>query len=302
MNFCDPDRSDDPSARALATLTWFPAITDAELARRAGVSEDHPALSKARKQLALGASHWFICAGEACSTSARRALEQHSDTGVLSLTGCQGHCDHAPVSVLRCGDHHEGLAHYGGEEKRVADFARHAAAFDHLWNARDPIAVFRFDPLHGHTQTAPLAAFDFLTGHFRGRGRLGQRGAPVAKELLGHFEASGNALTLRMRVDFTLKDGDRDHHEALVIITREEGVFVGRAITDGGAHDLYRYQVEDDGAILFDDRAPGHGRDKRHARKRLTPTPNGYEERLEIETEPGRYDELYCVEMIRRSR
>lgn len=298
MSWNDLERREDPLRRALGILTWFPAISDAELARRTGLSEDDDSLAKARERLALGTSHTLVCAGEACAASAKRLALQQGDTGILSPTGCQGHCDHAPISVLRCGAHHEGLAQYAGEEGRIANLARHAAAFGHLWDAEDPVSEFRFDPLHGHADAAPLAAFAFLTGHFRGRGQLGAHGAPVAKELLGRFEASGRALVLRMRVDFTLKDGDRDHHEALVTITCEDGDHVGRAVTDGGAHDLFHYQIEDDGSVLFDDRAPGHGRDKRRARKRLTPTPAGYDERLEVEGVDSRYNELYCIPMI----
>jgi hypothetical protein len=262
---------------------WVSSQSDPRAAREA--------LARAAQHFAAGDRQLFLCRGEACRPAPDSA-DAAARAGVLSCdTGCQGECERGPMATLLF----DGAARsFGGLDTREAwrdlnaYIARCVAAGSAL--VEDGAAkALRFDP--DHPETGPdLAPFAFLHGHFRGEGVYGTSGRSFRKEVIGRWEAGGAALSLRMEVAYPLPSGGVDAHEALVLVTPErDGEFwIGRAITDGGVTQAFRYAFDaDSGALHFSDRPPGHGHSAKRARKLLIPAADGYEERLEVERDGG---------------
>ena len=145
-----------------------------------------------------------------------------------------------------------------------------------------------------------LQPLRFLIGHFRGEGRYANRAGTFHKEVIGTWEAGGRFVGLRMSLTYPLQDGRQDNHEALVIVgtASTPGQFTAQAYTDGG--DIITHQLERDGeAFVFPDRPPtGHGLHVIRARKWLTPTRDGFEERLEIDQGDGHFTLYSVIPMI----
>ena len=157
------------------------------------------------------------------------------------------------------------------------------------------------DPEERRQALQPLR---FLLGQFHGEGCYVHRAGTFAKDVTGSWEVGGRFLGLRMSVTYPLKDGRKDIHEALVLIgpPSENGLFVAQAYTDGGAIIEYRLSYEG-GRLSFADRPPTehaeHGLQVTRARKCLTPTVDGFEERLDIDRGDGQF-EPYSVIALRR--
>ncbi|NOT53848.1 MAG: hypothetical protein HOP18_04505 [Deltaproteobacteria bacterium] len=146
-----------------------------------------------------------------------------------------------------------------------------------------------------------LQPLRFLLGSFRGDGRYVNRDGSFQKEVIGSWEAGGRFLGIRMSVVYPLADGRKDIHDALVLIgpPAEDGLFVAHAYTDGGAIVEYRLSYES-GTLSFADRPPNeHRLQVARARKTLTPTVDGFEERLDIDRGNGQF-ETYSVIALRR--
>jgi hypothetical protein len=150
----------------------------------------------------------------------------------------------------------------------------------------------------------PLRPFRFLLGDFRGEGRYTGSNNVFQKELRGSWEAGGRFLALRMSVTYPLAGGRRDIHEALVIVGAQEasGPFEAHAYTDSGL--VQRYQLEwNNNTVSFADRLPTeHGSTIRRARKSLTPTSDGFEERVDVDWGDGTFALYSVVQMQRVNR
>lgn len=154
------------------------------------------------------------------------------------------------------------------------------------------------DPEERRRALQPLR---FLLGDFRGEGRYVHRRGTFEKEMTGSWEAGGRFLGVRMSVVYPLADGRKDVHDALVLIgpPSENGLFIAHAYTDGGTIVEYHLTYEN-GAVSFADRPPNeHGLQVSRARKCLTPTVEGFEERLDIDRGDGQF-EPYSVIALRR--
>lgn len=151
---------------------------------------------------------------------------------------------------------------------------------------------------------ASLQQFRFLLGDFRGEGRYTGSNSVFQKELSGSWEAGGRFLALRMSVTYPLADGRRDIHEALVIVGAQgvSGPFEAQAYTDSGF--VHSYQLEWSGhTVSFADRPPtGHGSKIQRARKSLTPTPDGFEERVDVDWGDDTFTLYSVVQMQRVNR
>jgi len=146
-----------------------------------------------------------------------------------------------------------------------------------------------------------LQPLRFLLGSFRGEGRYLHPPGIFEKEMVGSWEAGGQFLGVRMSVIYLLRDGRKDIHDALVLIgpPSENGFFVAHAYTDGGAIVEHRLTYKG-GVLSFVDRPPNeHGFQVAGARKCLTPTVDGFEERLDIDRGNGQF-EPYSVIALRR--
>jgi hypothetical protein len=131
----------------------------------------------------------------------------------------------------------------------------------------------------------PLQRFRFLLGHFRGEGRYTQGAKTFYKEVSGSWEAGGRFIGLRMRVTYPLSGNRKDIHDALVIIGAHptSGQFEAQAYTDSGIIQTYQLEWQGD-TLSFADRPPTeHGSKVKRARKNLTPTVEGFEERVEVD-------------------
>ncbi len=282
----------DPVAQALAALVMRPDADD-DLLRKFldGAARESDTLAAARALFGFSEAHYFECRGEACREFAGVHGIGEGSPCALTATACQGHCERAPVGVLRCGDRILHFAEYAGAEEPLARYLRRAGAAGHPWVEDAGARDFEIDPVHGK-RDFPLAPVAFLAGHFRGVGHYVKGSARFFKELRGEWCAGRRALALHMAVGFPLRDGRRDQHEALVLIRPEadgsgDPAWVGEAIEDGGGGRQYHYRVDDEGAVVFDDRPPGHGDSATRARKRLIPTETGYLEHLEVERGDG---------------
>ena len=184
---------------------------------------------------------------------------------------------------------------------------QHAQSLPALSNGSYAQIISPTNPVHDHATPSPaLQPLAFLLGHFYGHGQYVGRSGSFQKEVTGVWEAGGQFIGLRMAVNYPLKDGRNDCHQALVIIGSNPTTqqIESRAYTDGGyvfEHPMELYE----GTLRFPDRPPGHAASGRRARKVLIPTPDdqgsqgGYEERLEVEQEDGRF-EVYSTLLMRR--
>jgi len=240
----------------------------------------------------------LVCDAVPCANVAR----VRCDGVPVRRTGCQGLCKHKPMVALRIGEGRELIGRAATERDRdaVAAFARaawHERSF--LVPERSAIEPLRIDPEHGDTSPAArLQGFHFLASRFRGAGRYTDGSYSFTKEVVGTYEAGGRFLALRMEAHYPTSDAGLDVHRALVIVgIGERGALVGRAFTDGG--DVHDYEIScDRGELQFADRSPDHGAIWKAIRKRLVPTANGYDERLEVDRGGG-FEPYYTIAMRR---
>jgi hypothetical protein len=87
---------------------------------------------------------------------------------------------------------------------------------------------------------------------------------------------------------YPLADGRKDVHKALVIVGSEpsSGIFTAHAYTDGGVVRECAI-ARSEQALEFADLAPGHANRWKGARKIIKPTPEGFEENLEVDGGQG---------------
>ena len=146
-----------------------------------------------------------------------------------------------------------------------------------------------------------LQQLEFLVGHFQGDGSYAKGGRRFHKEAVGAWEASGQFLSLRMRVVYPLKDGLLDVHEACVMLglNATSHQLEARVYTDGGG--VVDYELAHDGRSLsFPDRPPRHQSHAKRARKILSPCETGFEERLEVDFGTGEFEAYSLVLMQRK--
>jgi hypothetical protein len=99
-----------------------------------------------------------------------------------------------------------------------------------------------------------------------------------------------------MDASYPLSNGKKDIHTALVVVGPDtSGNIEGCAYTDGGIVRKYLVEVRE-GFLLFDDIPPGHATQLR-ARKVLSPTRDGFEERLEVDNGKGIFAPYYVIQM-----
>ena len=273
-------------------------------------SEDElrSALRRAENDYAVGDQRLYLCAAEPCcdkiefDVSAARLESLSQKIGVpISETGCQGPCKHAPVMSLRIGDKQETFAEVAAQDdwQAVLQFVKAAARAGTLLVDTGAAEKFRFDPVHDHGKpSAHMQPIEFLLGHFRGEGRYAMIDYAFQKEVIGSFEAGGRFISLRMDASYPLADGRKDIHKALVIVGAEpSGNIAAHAYTDGGQ--MREYAIErKESTLEFADTPPGHASQWQRARKILRPTPDGFEERLEVD--PGDGFVPYYVIAMRR--
>ena len=268
-------------------------------------------LQRAKDNYFDGNCRLYLCGAAPCRAkinfdASDRALEALSrEAGIpISVTGCQGPCKQAPVLSLRVADRSDFFAQVvsSSDWHTVLEFAKDAQAADTLLIDPGEAESFRFDPVHDHPKPGVhLKPLQFLLGHFRGEGKYLATPYTFHKELIGTAEAGGRFIALRMGVSYPLLDGTKDIHSALVIVGAEPstGSFPAHAYTDGGL--VREYTVEPgDGFLEFADVPPGHGQWKK-ARKTLTPTEVGFEERLEVDAGNG-FTSYYLISMRKLPR
>ena len=273
-------------------------------------SEDelHAVVENAKGKFWQGDCRVFLCNALPCHAKigfdlSIEALDRsYSEFGVpVSLTGCQGPCNQAPVLTLRVGNRSECFAQVASpaDWQAVLRFANRAAAAGTLLLDAQEAQQYRFDPVHdGPKPNVHLNHLLFLLGHFRGEGKYAMTGYTFSKEVIGAFEAGGRFIALRMDASYPLSDGRKDVHKALVIVGSEPSsdTIKAHVYTDGGA--MREYCVEsDNGQLHFDDVPPGHGKLWKRARKILRPTAEGFEERLEVDSGDGSFVPYYVIVM-----
>ena len=220
----------------------------------------------------------------------------------ISLTGCQGPCKQAPVLSLRVADRNEFFAQIASTHdwRAILEFAQRACIAGTLMTNAGAAEPFRFDPVHDHAKPSVyLAPLRFLLGHFRGEGRYTLTSYSFRKEVIGTPEAGGRFIALRMGVSYPLVDGRTDVHNAVVMVGAQASPdrFIAHAYTDAGI--FRQYAVEgNEGGLKFDDLPPGHTEQWRRARKVLRPTPEGFEEQLEVDGGEG-FVPYYVISMQR---
>ena len=271
------------------------------------------ALRQARAKYFEGENHLFICGAQPCcatigfdfSDAAFKAVSQ--ELGIpISKTGCQGACKQAPVLTLRVGDRNEMFAQVLTEKdwETVLEFVQRAAHAGTLLVDAAGAERFRYDPVHDHAKPgAHLQPVQFLVGHFRGEGTYGMTPYKFQKEVIGTWEAGGRFIALRMDAAYPLADGGKDVHRALVIVgsAPSSGKITAHAYTDAGL--IRQYSIERGlNHLQFDDVPPGHGNQWKRARKILSSTPKGFEERLEVDVGDGRFVPYYYISMYRTAR
>ena len=269
-------------------------------------------LEQAKDNYLEGESRLYLCGAPPCRAKIRfdaseSALQAVSlEGGVpISVTGCQGPCKQAPVLCLRVAERSEFFAQVvsPADWLTVLEFAKNAKAAGTLLIDPGEAEPFRFDPVHDHPKAGVhLKPLQFLLGHFRGEGKYVTTPYTFHKELIGTSEAGGRFIALRMDVSYPLLDGRKDIHKALVIVGAEPstGYFPARAYTDGGL--VREYTVEHAGGFFeFADTPPGHGHEWKRARKTLTPTDLGFEERLEVDAGNG-FTPYYVISMRKLPR
>lgn len=151
-----------------------------------------------------------------------------------------------------------------------------------------------------HRPPAPqLAGLSFLVGHLRGEGWHGDPSCRYTKEVSGSWVAGGHHLLLEMTADYPLRDGLRDRHSVVLLVSAgpEEGSLISSAYTDGGGVIDYRPAATPEG-LVFDDQVP-HGCDAIRARKILRATSGGYEESLEVDRGDGKFVPYSMITLLR---
>lgn len=290
--------------------SWTPQALETlrlQLARQGwtpGADELDAALQRARQQFDTDVAHLFLCRGRPCQQ--RQKFDASAATLPLQVTptACQGPCKQAPVATLRVGQRCEMLAQFMRQDdwQAVLDFSGRAAAAGTLLIDPGGAQTFRFDPVHDHEMaTGPLQKLQFLLGHFQGDGKFADGTDCCQKEALGSWEANGRFLALRMGVTYPLADGRKDTHTAFAMIgvNPESGDLDARVYTDGGALHDYHLEIEGD-AVMFRDRLEAHHEvQAARARKILSPTPQGFEERLELDRGTGQFETYYRIPMQR---
>jgi hypothetical protein len=220
----------------------------------------------------------------------------------IALTGCQGPCKQAPVLSLRIAERSEFFAQVAseGDWQTILKCAKQARSAGTLMMNAGAAEPFRFDPVHDHLKpSVHLTPLRFLLGHFRGEGKYSMTPYTFRKEVIGTPEAGGRFIALRMGVSYPLVDGGTDVHNALVMVGAQTAPdrFIAHAYTDAGI--FRQYLVEgSEGGLQFDDLPPGHADQWRRARKVLRPTPEGFEEQLEVDGGEG-FVPYYVISMQR---
>ncbi|HEU4340893.1 MAG TPA: (2Fe-2S) ferredoxin domain-containing protein [Candidatus Binatia bacterium] len=270
-------------------------------------------LARAKENFLRGDSRLFICNAVPCHTKIRfdvslEALEHaRRESGVpISLTGCQGPCKQAPLLSLRVGSRSELFAQVASSAdwKIVLEFASKANAAGTLLMDAGDAEQFRFDPVHDEPkQSVHLNRMKFLVGHFQGEGKYTMTPYSFQKEVIGTLEASGRFIALRMGASYPLSDGRKDVHKALVIVGSDSlsGKITAHAYTDAGLMREYSIESGQDG-LQFEDASPGHASQWKRARKILSPTQEGFEERLEVDAGNGEFVPYYSIAMRRTAK
>ena len=255
-------------------------------------------LIKVKQKYCDGINRLYLCVDQACCSKIGFDMSDDALDRVsrelrlpISKTGCQGPCKQAPIVSLRVGERSEMFAQVITQHdwRAVLDFAKAAVQAGSLLIDAGAAEEFRHDPVHDHAKTSiHLKPLQFLLGHFRGEGRYAMTGYAFRKEMIGSFEAGGRFIALRMDVSYPLADGRKDVHKALVIVGSEpsSGHITAHAYTDGGIVREYviaRFEQ----ALEFADLAPGHANQWKRARKIIRPTPDGFEEFLEVDAGEG---------------
>lgn len=267
------------------------------------------ALRRAQEKYLDGPGCLSVCAAKPCcdkigfdlSDEALKAAASGAGMAI-SLTGCQGPCKQAPVLSLRVADRNEFFAQVASAHdwRAILEFAQRARHAGTLMTDAKDAEPFRFDPVHDHAKpSVHLAPLRFLLGHFRGEGRYTLTPYRFRKEVIGTPEAGGRFIALRMGVSYPLVDGRTDVHNALVMVGAQASPdrFIAHAYTDAGI--FRQYSVEgSEGELKFDDLPPGHSEQWRRARKVLRPTPQGFEEQLEVDAGDG-FVPYYVISMER---
>ena len=274
-----------------------------------------PSDAELEQVLELGKQEYFsrsqclyVCAAQPCSNLANYDLSEQELSRLSSAigapivkTGCQGPCKQAPVLALRVGARQEIFGEVGREEdwRAVLKFTKAAVHADSLLADAGAAEKLRFDPVHDHgTPSAHMKPLEFLLGHFRGEGRYAMADYAFHKEVIGSFEAGGRFIALRMDASYPLADGREDVHKAFVIVGSEpSGQISAHAYTDGGVMREYAIERHDEN-LEFADAPPGHASQWKRARKILRPTPDGFEERLEVDPGDG-FVPYYVIPMQR---
>jgi hypothetical protein len=256
------------------------------------------ALALAKENYFAGENRFYVCDAQPCCNktgfdTSDAALEHLSgELGLpISKTGCQGPCKQAPVVSLRIGARSEMFAQVTTQSdwKAVLGFVKAAVRAGSLLIDPGAAEEFLYDQAHDHGKpSAHLKPLRFLLGHFRGEGRYAMTEYAFQKEVIGSFEAGGRFIALRMDASYPLADGRKDVHKALVIVGSEpsSGNITAHAYTDGGI--VREYSIaRSEQALEFADLAPGHATQWKRARKIIRPTPEGFEENLEVDAGQG---------------
>lgn len=250
-------------------------------------------------------AHLFLCAGKPCQNFSSCPVEETAhrigdDVGnmPITLTDCQGPCNHGPVATLRVGIRSVCLSGF----RRDTDVAAMAAycsraskAGTHLIDPANALGLIHQEEDHGFDggKFAPVA---FLLGHHIGTGFCGAEQMRFIKEVRGSWEAGGRFLGLRMSATYGLGEDFKDTHSAYVMVglNPETGGLESRGYTDGGEEIIYPMMVQPGGIIAFPDRVP-HSTGATCAEKRLSPTDGGYREVLELKYPDGRRAVYYEI-------
>ena len=266
-------------------------------------------LHEAKESYLDGPGSLSVCAAEPCRTNIHFDLSDAAielaakEAGMpISLTGCQGPCKQAPVLCLRVADRSEFFAQVASENdwQAILQFVHQARAAETIMTNHGGAERFRFDPVHDHLKpSVHLAPLRFLLGHFRGEGKYAMTSYTFNKEVIGTPEAGGRFIALRMGVSYPLIDGRTDVHNALVMVGAEASAdrFIAHAYTDAGIFRQYSVEGSEDG-LKFDDLPPGHPTQWHRARKILRPTPEGFDEQLEVDGGEG-FVPYYLISMRR---
>lgn len=264
-------------------------------------------LELAKARYLEGDACLFVCAEHPCREKAPFDIstEAEGERGIpVRTTGCQGPCKQAPVLSLRVGSRSEMFGQVGStaDWRTILEFAKSARSAGTLLTDAGEASHFRFDPVHGAANgSVHLRSLKFLVGHFKGDGRYANGSYSFQKETIGTLEAGGRFIALRMDASYPLSNGYKDVHTAMVIVGSDKsGNIRARAYTDGGAVRKYSVRV-DEGFLSFDDLPPGHATQGR-ARKILSPTHDGFEERLEVDDGEGGFTPYYLIRMRRVSK